>query len=338
MFKTARYKCLFGLIGFIIFSAPQIAWSNEEICEAARQSSQPNYLAKFEKLIKEKSNLHKIDCDGKNLFYVVYGKTRSIDSVTDIRNSRYDNLILLLENGYKINHADANKNTPLHLAASKGDVNIIYLLLEQGAKINAKNKDKDTPLHLATRYGNEEAVNLLLHLGADRDKKNKDKKTPLDIAINDAHSVEKSRILLQHGAQPSEKTLRYIGNKRIADLVEKYRELTEKALLRGADEDRLAFTFNPPSPHPPQLLPGKQDSPLYTAISKNKVDTVRKILSQGIDVNGLSRLGNTSLNLAIINGYEEIAELLIEAGANVNLENATGNHPLIMAKWNLGII
>ena len=62
--------------------------------------------------------------------------------------------------------------TPLHYAATGGNVKIIRLLLDHGAKLEARSPNGTTPLMMACRYGSEEAVNALLAAGADRTLKN----------------------------------------------------------------------------------------------------------------------------------------------------------------------
>lgn len=62
--------------------------------------------------------------------------------------------------------------TPLHYAATGGNVKIIRLLLEHGAKLEARSPNGTTPLMMACRYGSEDAVNALLAAGADRTLKN----------------------------------------------------------------------------------------------------------------------------------------------------------------------
>jgi ankyrin repeat protein len=58
------------------------------------------------------------------------------------------------------------RNTPLHYAASKGRDEIIVILLENGAKINAFNKYGQTPLLRAVSAGQRRTALLLLDHGA----------------------------------------------------------------------------------------------------------------------------------------------------------------------------
>jgi ankyrin repeat protein len=56
---------------------------------------------------------------------------------------------LAIELGGDVNQRDANGNTALHLAASKGFNRVIELLVAKGANVNAKNAKEQTPLAVA---------------------------------------------------------------------------------------------------------------------------------------------------------------------------------------------
>ena len=56
-----------------------------------------------------------------------------------------------------VNDSQADGFTPLHLAAKKGDGELIKVLLEHGADINALTPDGCTPMELAIKSGHEAA-------------------------------------------------------------------------------------------------------------------------------------------------------------------------------------
>jgi ankyrin repeat protein len=73
--------------------------------------------------------------------------------------------------------------TPLHLAARLGHLEVAEVLVAHKADVNALDgSSKLTPLHRAARYGHVEVVALLLGNKADRSAKSWDGKIPLDFA------------------------------------------------------------------------------------------------------------------------------------------------------------
>ena len=80
--------------------------------------------------------------------------------------------------------ADVNKTgwTPLHYAASGGSVPLLKLLIENHAYIDAESPNGTTPLMMAAMYGTGAAVELLLQEGADPRLTNQQGLTALQFA------------------------------------------------------------------------------------------------------------------------------------------------------------
>jgi ankyrin repeat protein len=70
--------------------------------------------------------------------------------------------------------ADVNQKgwTPLHYAATKGNIDIMRLLIENHAYLDAESPNGTTPLMMAAHYGTPMATKLLLEEGADPRIKN----------------------------------------------------------------------------------------------------------------------------------------------------------------------
>lgn len=62
--------------------------------------------------------------------------------------------------------------SPLHYAATGPEPRIVRILLDRGAPINALSPNRTTPLMMAARYGAEASVDLLLARGADKQLRN----------------------------------------------------------------------------------------------------------------------------------------------------------------------
>jgi ankyrin repeat protein len=80
--------------------------------------------------------------------------------------------------------ADVNKTgwAPLHYAATSGHLAIMSLLLENHAYIDAESPNGSTPLMMAAQYGSASGVKLLLEAGADPLLKNRLGLSAIDFA------------------------------------------------------------------------------------------------------------------------------------------------------------
>ena len=85
----------------------------------------------------------------------------------------------LLDLGAKVNRTGW---TPLHYAASGPSVPVVELLLDRGAAIDARSPNGTTPLMMAARYGAIEAADRLLARGADLALRNERELTASDFA------------------------------------------------------------------------------------------------------------------------------------------------------------
>ena len=92
--------------------------------------------------------------------------------------------------GVELTRADqrgAVDDTPLHIAARKGDLEDIAILVAPGADINAWGDLHYTPLHSAAMTGQITAVRKLLELGGNPALPNEFSETPLQVARNGGH-------------------------------------------------------------------------------------------------------------------------------------------------------
>jgi ankyrin repeat protein len=80
-----------------------------------------------------------------------------------------------------IQQRDAYNNSLLHLAASRGYLQLANLLIEQGVDINAQNNDGDTALHVAAWQGHVEMARHLLENRAILNVHNNNGLTAMDI-------------------------------------------------------------------------------------------------------------------------------------------------------------
>ena len=102
-----------------------------------------------------------------------------------------------LDKGVDVN-ASGNGQSPLHLAAIMGHVEVTELLIASGADLEGTDKYGNTPLHYAAHHGRKETAKLLITKGADVNVKRDNGKTPLD---NAKHYPEVADLIRKHGGK-----------------------------------------------------------------------------------------------------------------------------------------
>lgn len=121
-----------------------------------------------------------------------------------------------------------NYNTPLILAAVKGDTQTVRSLLRSGSEVDARNKYGMTALMYAAEKNHAGTLDVLLKAGADIDAKNNEGSTALIIAV--IHGCEgAAEILLDAGANVR---IRNNDGKRAVDYAWGNRSLRGTRVLR----------------------------------------------------------------------------------------------------------
>ncbi len=121
-------------------------------------------------------------------------------------NGQFDFVVLLLKAGASVESKDETDLTPLHAAVLYGDPRTVALLLKAGASVDDKLQGSwdlpggMTPLHIAASDGNLAICKLLVDNGAFINVIDDEGRTPLNYAYaNEHHSVV--RFLVEKGGQ-----------------------------------------------------------------------------------------------------------------------------------------
>lgn len=309
-------------------------------------------------LLRLKANPNKSDYKGSSALH--YSAARGHQNI----------IILLLQSGAKIDQSDNEGNTPLHLASNNGHETCVKAILcyaeymDLKFDINAPNNQGDTALHNASRWGYESIVRLLLDYGASPTVENKRKLTPID----NAHNMNISNILSDITNRKVYNFALVSGNNEVnvaaatkipLDFAEneadnnneskngplfgikpnsteeiKKVERVLRAITYG--DTRLASFYLglEPSSHEKN---DKACHPLCPC--KNKLITEDPFgdtrIEQPLNVNVCDSNGVTPLHLACLCGRLELVTLLLDSGANVNIQSRISKMtPLHMACQN----
>ncbi|VEN57461.1 unnamed protein product [Callosobruchus maculatus] len=227
---------------------------------------------------------------------------------------------------------DGRHSTPLHFAAGYNRVAVVEFLLGQGADVHAKDKGGLVPLHNACSYGHYEVTELLVKHGASVNVADLWKFTPLhEAAAKGKYEIVK--LLLKHGADPSKKNrdgatpldLVRDSDQDVADLLR-----GNAALLDAAKKGNLARVQRLVTPENINCrdAQGRNSTPLHLAAGYNNVEVAEFLLEHGADVNAQDKGGLIPLHNASSYGHLDIAALLIKHNTVVNATDKWGFTPL----------
>lgn len=101
----------------------------------------------------------------------------------------------------KVNKRNERGETPLHMAAIRGDVKQVKELISLGANVNVKDFAGWTPLHEACNAGYYDVAKILISAGADVNTQGLDDDTPLHDSASSGHR-DIVKLLLRHGGNP----------------------------------------------------------------------------------------------------------------------------------------
>lgn len=227
---------------------------------------------------------------------------------------------------------DGRQSTPLHFAAGYNRVSVVEYLLQYGADVHAKDKGGLVPLHNACSYGHYEVADLLVRHGASVNVSDLWKFTPLhEATAKGKHDIVK--LLLKHGADPNKKNrdghtpldLVREGDQDVADLLR-----GDAALLDAAKKGNLARVMKLLTPENINCRDshGRNSTPLHLAAGYNNYEVAELLLENGADVNAQDKGGLIPLHNASSYGHLDIAALLIKYNTVVNATDRWGFAPL----------
>ncbi|XXH00620.1 hypothetical protein Hte_006968 [Hypoxylon texense] len=235
-------------------------------------------------------------------------------------------LVKLLQLGCPAEEFDPAKRlstTPLRLATQANNAYAARLLLTHGADLKQLGPSKETLVHIAAYWGHPEMIKLLVSHGADPNTLDADFRSPIYIACNWARprAVE---ALIKLGANPNLKAVENQDKPGWSPLAfaisNKYVDCA-RALINGNADPNIV---------------GYGGTPIQYAASKGLLETCEMLLERRADIFHQS-IKPPILIYAMIRGVPgsrlEIIRLLVDKGARVNAEDASGNTTLMWACW-----
>ncbi|KAM9354093.1 ankyrin repeat and SOCS box protein 2-like isoform 1-T2 [Pholidichthys leucotaenia] len=218
---------------------------------------------------------------------------------------------LLLRSGAQVNRSCNQGETPLHQACRHSKTKLCKILLDAGANLKARNIYSIQPVFTAAQHGHTEIIHLLAKRGADINTQAGDGATPLYEASKNGHvSTVEALLTLKADANRSTKS----GLLPLHVAVQNNHARVVSLLVPVTSRIRIQHCGI---------------SPLHIAAEKNRDHIMEILIDFGFDVNSelsadwsrrFEDRRTTVLYFSVFNGNLDAAEMLLNAGANPNLD------------------
>src|SRR5262245_52786089 len=221
-----------------------------------------------------------------------------------------------------INAAEADGMTALHWAVRADDVETTQMLIRAAATVSASNRYGVTPLSLAAANGNAAITRALLKAGADVHAFGADGETVVMTAARTGNA-EVVNALIDRGADVNA-TEHWQGQTALMWAAAENHPNAIKALVaRGADMNARSkewafpeYRYETNGMAVFQLPKGGWTALMYAA-RQNSIDAAAALADVKADLNATTKQeGTTALQVAIINIHYDLANLLLEKGAD----------------------
>ena len=239
----------------------------------------------------------------------------------------------MLKEAADVNEPSADGTTALHWAVHRDDVELVDALLRAGANVKATNRYGVAPISLAAQNGNAAIVEWLIAAGANANSTLPGGETALMTAARTG-KVQAIEVLLEHGADVNARTprgqtaLMWAAARNNAEavtlFVERGADINERTSNTQQDAGR-EWLFDAPSP--------TGFTALLFAGRAGSIDAVRALLDAGADANDTLSNGQSALVLALANTHWQVADFLLDRGADPNLAGSAWNALHQAVRW-----
>lgn len=245
------------------------------------------------------------------------------DLVAASRENDVAAVVALLDAGAAPDGALPDGTTALHWAAHAERPDVVEALLAAGASPDARDRYGVTPLYLAAENGNADAIRLLLDAGADASQRAPTDETMLMMAARTGRLPAIER-LLERGVDVNGRESHFGQTALMLAVREGHPSTVELLIGNGADVDAQTRIGPTPAFVPP--CKGTGCGSEGVGINRGGLpDRGRRAATKG---------GMTALIYAARDGRHEAVDLLLDAGADIELAEANGITPLLMAALN----
>jgi ankyrin repeat protein len=262
----------------------------------------------------------------------------------------------LLREKVDVNGPQPDGTTALHWAVRADDLKTAEQLLRAGARVATSTRYGVTPLYLACANGSASMIRTLLAAGADPNAVNPGGETPLMTAARTGRR-DAVELLLDSGAAVEAKEQARGQTALMWAVIENHADVARLLIARGANvnaqtkvdipdgmegsitrnDGTRALSANVgaggPGVYRGRAIPSPSGAmtPLLFAAREGRLDMARLLVDAKANLNLRSANGTTPLLVAIINNHIALARYLVGAGADPNIADDYHKRPPLFA-------
>ena len=271
-----------------------------------------------------------VEC-GANVNTPISKGMRPIHKVCSLEKTPYDFLKLLIRSGADVNSSGPYGATTLHYAVLvKKGMKTTTMLIENGAGINRADDRGSTPLQLATFFAHEEIMEILIQSGADVKQIDKTGRSLLHFVVGDSDLKKFAKDYCCPSDKEVLKTVKYLVGKgtNILAANNDVKSVIEYTANNKDLKETHAYLQNEQMHRNQKLIRhlveaswfSRPRSALKRKSANGDPEAVRSLASQGAKFENL---------LSAIRQHDlETAKRLVESGANVNNQDNSGKTAL----------
>ncbi|KAJ6104603.1 hypothetical protein N7523_010923 [Penicillium sp. IBT 18751x] len=256
---------------------------------------------------------------------------------------------LLLARGANVHHADVFKRGMLHSAAVNGQHEVLDILLrfDETLDVNMQDVNGKTTLHDAARNGSMLTVRTLLEYGGDPTIKDNYGRTPIYVAREMNHTTLVDMLREARRAKKENREARDVPGplpertatgstirspRRTDTEMSVNTPLAIWSLASSESIDELKSRLITASPEEINAQdPDIGDSALHYSATRNNTDIARLLIEHGANLNLPNNYGRTPFHLTTLNNSVEVAGVLLDAGADFETKDQWDESPLTTA-------
>ncbi|XP_033635280.1 transient receptor potential cation channel subfamily A member 1 homolog isoform X2 [Asterias rubens] len=289
---TALHRaCAFNrqhVVEFLIKSGAKLERRDKDNFTPLLIAASNGHSATIAELLKRGGNIRAVDKHEKSAVYwaAQENEVQALTVLLDHRKHKAKKLLM---------ESDRYNNTPLHIAAEKGYIQIVKILLERGASLEAKNEEEQTALHLASKHGRVHTLNELVRqdiTGINDEDENSN--SPLHLAATEGHA-KCVLALIAAGA----------------DIEARNHTLWTPLDCSAANGWVKCATALLENDSPVDPIDKSKTTPLHLACRNGHVEMVKLLATWGADLSLKDADNRNCLDLAVDKGHQNVALAII---------------------------